>query len=388
MQSSRAVLLHEHAHLSLWDLSAWVSVHQRELIIEIPWRLTWEHLSEHPSRFVIIKFPVIVSVVLIPNPVNHLLPLWWNTLRLLAATWSFNAETQLQSDVLIFFDDAQDNLFGLTWLEVNFLAPFEVITVFNHYIFGASQVNSDCLVVFVNILENKCTTIRSQMLSACETSSDLLGWLLHCISDELWTTLLRLTKELLARLLLWLRLLMCLFFVFLIARFFNHLTTTRFTYSTTFSALPTHGHRHTHTKGADWNCSPHHDDVVFAALNVNIVVLVGLANKGQVIGLNLDELTRTFGRLITTVIEGIVAYTAVHLVNTVKRAAEIRSVIVAELLILSWCCMKLQGANKVFKTLGLGDAVQGCLFTCRHPHQYFFEFFPLLGRLIPASVDA
>jgi len=75
--------------------------------------------------------------------------------------------------------------------------------------------------------------------------------------------------------------------------------------------------------------------MVFAALNVNKVVLVGLANKGQILGLNLDVLTRTFGRLITTVIEGIVAYTAVHIINTVKRAAEIRSVIVAELLILS-----------------------------------------------------
>jgi len=106
-------------------------------------------------------------------------------LRLLAVTCGFKFETKLQIDVLMFFDDAQDNLFGLTWLEVNFLAPFEEITVFNHYIFGASQVNSDCLVVFVSILENKRTTIISQMLSASETSSHLLGWLLHCISDEL-----------------------------------------------------------------------------------------------------------------------------------------------------------------------------------------------------------
>lgn len=53
--------------------------------------------------------------------------------------------------------------------------------------------------------------------------------------------------------------------------------------------------------------------MVFAALNVNKVVLVGLANKGQILGLNLDVLTRTFGRLITTVIEGIIAHSTFHL---------------------------------------------------------------------------
>jgi len=80
----------------------------------------------------------------------------------------------------------------LTWLEDNFLDPFEGITTVNHHINGASQVNGYYLVVasrFVagaSVLENNSATIIcNHFLSASEIWSENLRWRLHCILDEL-----------------------------------------------------------------------------------------------------------------------------------------------------------------------------------------------------------